>query len=54
MCGRFALRTLSRDLVEIFQLLRSADISPRSNIAPTQPVLAIRQVGKFREPSLLQ
>jgi putative SOS response-associated peptidase YedK len=54
MCGRFTLRTPSRDLVEIFQLLRSPDISPRYNIAPTQPVLVIRQVGKFREPSLLQ
>jgi putative SOS response-associated peptidase YedK len=54
MCGRFTLRTPSRDLVEIFQLLRSLDISPRYNIAPTQPVLAIRQVGKFREPCLLK
>ncbi len=54
MCGRFTLRTPSRDLVEIFQPLRSPDIAPRYNIEPTQPVLAIPQVGKFHEPSLLR
>ena len=54
MCGRFTLRTSPRDLVEIFQLLRTLDVPPRYNIAPTQDVLAIRQVNKFREPSLLR
>jgi putative SOS response-associated peptidase YedK len=54
MCGRFTLRTSARDLVEIFQLLRTLDVPPRYNIAPTQNVLVIRQVNKFREPSLLR
>jgi putative SOS response-associated peptidase YedK len=54
MCGRFNLRTPSRDLVEIFQLLREPELKPRYNIAPTQPVAAIRQVDKFRELSLLR
>lgn len=54
MCGRFTLRTSPRELVEIFQLLHALDDSPRYNIAPTQPVLAIRQVGKLREPSRLR
>jgi putative SOS response-associated peptidase YedK len=51
MCGRFTLRTSPRDLVEIFQLLREPEIAPRYNIAPTQLVLAVRQVDKFREAS---
>jgi putative SOS response-associated peptidase YedK len=51
MCGRFTLRTSPRDLVEIFQLLREPEIAPRYNIAPTQLVLAVRQVNKFREAS---
>jgi putative SOS response-associated peptidase YedK len=54
MCGRFNLRTPARDLVEIFQLLREPELTPRYNIAPTQPVAAVRQVGKFRELSLLR
>jgi len=36
MCGRFTLRTPARDLVEIFELLREPELSPRYNIAPTQ------------------
>ena len=51
MCGRFTLRTSPRDLVEIFQLLREPEIAPRYNIAPTQLVLAVRQIDKFREAS---
>lgn len=54
MCGRFTLRTTPRDLVEIFQLLHALEMTPRYNVAPTQPVLAIRQVGKFREPAFLR
>jgi putative SOS response-associated peptidase YedK len=29
MCGRFTLRTPARDLVEIFELLREPELSPR-------------------------
>ena len=49
MCGRFTLRTSSRDLVEIFALLREPDLKPRYNIAPTQRVAVVRQSGKDRE-----
>jgi putative SOS response-associated peptidase YedK len=49
MCGRFTLRTPARDLVEIFELLREPELSPRYNIAPTQRVAVVRQSGKDRE-----
>jgi putative SOS response-associated peptidase YedK len=54
MCGRFTLRTSPRDLVDIFQLLREPGIAPRYNIAPTQLVLAVRQIDKFREASAMR
>src|SRR5579862_7232483 len=54
MCGRFTLRTPARDLVEIFELLREPELSPRCNIAPTQNVAVIRQDGKSRELSLMR
>ena len=53
MCGRFSLRTPSEDLVKFFQLAQRPDWMPRFNIAPTQPVLAVRQTPVGREPSLL-
>ena len=43
MCGRFNLHANPALLAEIFQLLRQPDWSPRYNIAPSQPVLVIRQ-----------
>ena len=54
MCGRFTLRTPARDLVEIFELLREPELSPRYNIAPTQRVAVVRQDGKNRELSLMR
>jgi putative SOS response-associated peptidase YedK len=54
MCGRFTLRTPARDLVEIFELLREPDLSPRYNVAPTQNVAVVRQDGKSRELSMMR
>jgi putative SOS response-associated peptidase YedK len=54
MCGRFTLRTPARDLVEVFELLREPELSPRYNIAPTQNVAVIRQDGKIRQLSLMR
>jgi putative SOS response-associated peptidase YedK len=54
MCGRFTLRTPARDLVEVFELLREPELSPRYNIAPTQHVAVIRQDGKSRQLSLMR
>lgn len=53
MCGRFTLRTPAADLVRIFELLRSDELQPRYNIAPTQPVAIIRETPKGRELSLV-
>ncbi|MBX3450460.1 MAG: SOS response-associated peptidase [Planctomycetaceae bacterium] len=54
MCGRFTLRANPAELVEIFELTRLPEISPRYNIAPTQPVLVVRLDRGFRVPSLLR
>jgi len=55
MCGRFTLRTPLTVLAKQFQFdleAASADVRPRYNIAPTQTVLAVRQIeqGSRREP----
>jgi putative SOS response-associated peptidase YedK len=54
LCGRFTLRTNARDLVEVFQLLRTVELPPRYNIAPTQSVAVIRQVDRHRELSMMR
>jgi putative SOS response-associated peptidase YedK len=41
MCGRFTLRTPGRVLADLFRLAEPPPVSPRYNIAPTQPVLAV-------------
>jgi putative SOS response-associated peptidase YedK len=43
MCGRFALIDPAEQLALQFDLPPIADLTPRYNIAPTQPVLAVRQ-----------
>ncbi len=45
MCGRFALRCSSHQLVDQFLLASNPDLSlkPRFNIAPTQPIMALRR-----------
>ncbi|HEV8066882.1 MAG TPA: SOS response-associated peptidase [Planctomycetaceae bacterium] len=53
MCGRFTLRTPARDLVEIFELLREPELTPRYNIAPTQQIATVRQAGTHRELSMM-
>ena len=42
MCGRFALITPGAILAEQFQLAETPELTPRYNIAPTQPVVAVR------------
>ena len=44
MCGRFALRCSSHQLIDQFLLTSSPDLSlkPRFNIAPTQTIMALR------------
>jgi putative SOS response-associated peptidase YedK len=42
MCGRFTLRTPASQVAEAFGLADLFDIQPRYNIAPSQPVAAVR------------
>jgi putative SOS response-associated peptidase YedK len=43
MCGRFTLITPAEQIAEQFELPEVPSLSPRYNIAPTQPVAAVRQ-----------
>lgn len=60
MCGRFALITPSATLVEQFGVTQTsldlAQVGPRYNVAPTQPVLAVRTtaVSPNRELTFLR
>jgi putative SOS response-associated peptidase YedK len=51
MCGRFTLAASPRALQELFPLFDLADLEPRYNVAPTQPVLAVR-AGADGQPEL--
>ena len=52
MCGRYAV-TLPRELmVELFNLLEAADMPPRYNIKPTDPIVAIRERNGERKAKL--
>jgi len=42
MCGRFTLKTERERIKEMFRLQRLGQFDPRYNIAPSQPVLAVR------------
>ena len=42
MCGRFSLTTPGELIAETFGLEEVPELQPRYNIAPTQPVLAVR------------
>jgi putative SOS response-associated peptidase YedK len=44
MCGRFTLTDPDADIAVQFNLPAIPDLQPRYNIAPTQPVAAVRQV----------
>jgi len=51
MCGRFTLRASPEQIADLFSIEQMPPIGPRYNIAPTQPVLAIRDsyAGNGRE-----
>ena len=44
MCGRFTLTTPGEVLAEVFGLDEAPELTPRYNIAPTQPIAVIRRV----------
>ena len=43
MCGRFTLRTPPEQLATLFELPEVPTVEPRYNVAPTQPVAAVRE-----------
>ena len=49
MCGRYAATLPPEMMMELFKLIKSIDILPRFNIAPTQPVVAIWEEAARRE-----
>jgi putative SOS response-associated peptidase YedK len=51
MCGRFTLTDPDADIAQQFDLPAMPDLEPRYNIAPTQPVVAVRvpEPGAVRE-----
>lgn len=53
MCGRFSLTYTFEDLLEYFRLAKGPSLEPRYNIAPSQDVAAVRQVGNERQMVLL-
>lgn len=54
MCGRFALFAAGDELAKRFQLSEAPLFEPRYNIAPTQPVAAVRTTAAGRELKLLR
>ena len=55
MCGRFVLRASPQQLQTLFDLAEAPAAAPRYNIAPTQPVMAVRVSphGGLREATFL-
>lgn len=49
MCGRYASTIPPEAMVELFKLIKSIDLLPRFNIAPTQPIVAIWENAGRRE-----
>jgi putative SOS response-associated peptidase YedK len=54
MCGRFALFASGDEVAQHFQLAETPLFEPRYNIAPTQPVAAVRTTTAGRSLALLR
>lgn len=48
MCGRFSLAIAPEKLAELFQTINFQSFQDRFNIAPTQPIMAIRETERGR------
>ena len=46
MCGRFSITATPEDVEELFGIDDVEIFPPRYNIAPTQPILMVRQVSR--------
>jgi len=49
MCGRFTLRSVDRVRIALRDRIQFDDLIPRYNIAPTQPVVALRTLDHAEE-----
>jgi putative SOS response-associated peptidase YedK len=54
MCGRFTLAASPKALKELFPLFDQTELVPRYNIAPTQTVLAVRQLPQAARPEFVE
>jgi putative SOS response-associated peptidase YedK len=54
MCGRFSLIISPEILSKTFNLLETPQLEPRYNIAPSQNVAVVRQVGGHNQLDLLK
>lgn len=45
MCGRFVANIPADELKKIFDLIETAQLEPRFNVAPTQQVAVVRNDG---------
>jgi len=54
MCGRFSLDTPNPEIIAYFHLSRWLEYEKRYNIAPSQQIPVIRQVGDERELTLMR
>lgn len=54
MCGRFSLRSEGQAVAAQFGLAEVPDLTPRYNIAPTQPVAVVRQAEQGRALAMLR
>lgn len=54
MCGRYTLTTSGEQVAQQFDLKEAPELAPRYNIAPTQPVAAVRSGDDGRELVLLR
>ena len=54
MCGRASLTASPEEIEEAFGLSAAPALSPRYNIAPTEPILTIRAHGSDREAVFLR
>ena len=54
MCGRYRLSSTEEEVAELFEAEPTEELYPRYNIAPSQPVPVIRQVGPGRAISMVR
>ncbi len=54
MCGRYRLSSTEEEVAEFFEAQPTEELHPRYNIAPSQPVPVIREVGSGRAISMVR